>query len=63
VLGDDKYGDFDLNKRLRKEGLTRMFLHAASLAFTHPITGAAMRIESPLPADLAAFSAKKIPSP
>ena len=60
VLGDDKYGDFDLNKRLRREGLTRMFLHAASLGFEHPLTGAAMRLESPLPADLAAFSAKKI---
>ena len=60
VLGDDKYGDFDLNKRLRKEGLTRMFLHAASLAFSHPLTGAPVRLESPLPADLAAFSAKKI---
>ncbi|HET7730104.1 MAG TPA: RluA family pseudouridine synthase [Usitatibacter sp.] len=55
VLGDDKYGDFDLNKALRKEGLKRMFLHAASLAFAHPITGEAMRIESPLPADLERF--------
>ena len=62
VLGDDKYGDFDLNKRLRKEGLARMFLHAASLAFAHPLTGAPMRLESPLPADLAAFSAKRIAS-
>jgi 23S rRNA pseudouridine955/2504/2580 synthase len=60
VLGDDKYGDFDLNKRLRKEGLARMFLHAASLAFEHPSTGAALRLESPLPAELAAFSARRI---
>ena len=29
VLGDDKYGDFELNKALRKQGLKRMFLHAA----------------------------------
>ncbi len=60
VLGDDKYGDFELNKRLRKEGLTRMFLHAASLGFDHPLSGAAMRLESPLPVDLAAFSKKRI---
>ena len=58
VLGDDKYGDFDLNKRLRKEGLNRMFLHAASLAFSHPLNGTPVRLESPLPADLAAFAAK-----
>ena len=62
VLGDDKYGDFDLNKRLRKEGLTRMFLHAASLGFEHPLTGAPVRLESPLPADLAAFRAQKMVS-
>jgi len=55
VLGDARYGDFELNRALRKEGLKRMFLHAASIAFPHPATGTAMRIESPLPADLAAF--------
>ena len=55
VLGDDKYGDFELNKRLRKEGLRRMFLHARSLEFAHPITRVAVRIESPLPRDLAEF--------
>jgi 23S rRNA pseudouridine955/2504/2580 synthase len=55
VLGDDKYGEFELNKRLRKEGLKRMFLHARSLAFAHPITQEAMRIESPLPRDLDDF--------
>ena len=55
VLGDDKYGDFELNKRLRKEGLRRMFLHAASLAFTHPASGEKLRLEAPLPRDLAKF--------
>jgi len=55
VLGDDKYGDFELNKRLRKEGLRRMFLHAASLGLAHPATGAALRLEAPLPKDLRAF--------
>jgi 23S rRNA pseudouridine955/2504/2580 synthase len=55
VLGDDKYGDFELNRRLRKEGLKRMFLHAASIAFRHPGTGEPVAIASPLPADLAAF--------
>ena len=55
VLGDDKYGDFELNKTLRKAGLKRMFLHAASLGFTHPLTGAAMKLEAPLPRELDHF--------
>ena len=55
VLGDDRYGDFELNRRLRKDGLKRMFLHAASLSFTHPASGETLRIEAPLPPDLARF--------
>ena len=58
VLGDDKYGDFDLNKRLRREGLKRMFLHAHRLAFAHPLTGEAMELVAPLPRDLQAFRAR-----
>jgi len=58
VLGDAKYGDFELNHRLRREGLKRMFLHARSLAFAHPITGDALRVESPLPGDLEPFRRK-----
>ncbi len=63
VLGDDKYGNFELNKRLRHEGLKRMFLHARSLGFTHPATGAAMRLESPLPPDLQAFATRHLGEP
>jgi 23S rRNA pseudouridine955/2504/2580 synthase len=55
VLGDDKYGDYEMNKALRKRGLKRMFLHAAKLSFAHPLTGAALALESALPPDLAAF--------
>lgn len=55
VLGDEKYGDFALNKALRKRGLRRMFLHAARLSFTHPASGEPVRVESPLPAELEAF--------
>ncbi|MGE0160144.1 MAG: RluA family pseudouridine synthase [Gemmatimonadales bacterium] len=32
----------------------RLFLHAAELAFEHPVGGRAMRFEAPLPADLSA---------
>jgi len=55
LCGDDKYGDFALNKRLEVEGLRRMFLHAAKLRFAHPLTGAPLAFDSPLPADLQTF--------
>ncbi len=55
VLGDDKYGDFELNKALRKLGLKRMFLHAAKVTLAHPSTGEALELAAPLPADLERF--------
>ncbi len=55
ILGDDKYGDFTLNKLLVKQGLKRIFLHARRAAITHPLTGKTMVFEAPLPADLATF--------
>ena len=58
VLGDDKYGDFDLNKALRKQGLKRMFLHASRLSFAHPASGETLELSSPLPADLEKFRAR-----
>ncbi len=48
VAGDPEYGHAGLY------GLERQFLHAARLAFTHPATGAAVDVTSPLPPDLAA---------
>jgi 23S rRNA pseudouridine955/2504/2580 synthase len=56
VLGDDKYGDFELNRGLAKQGVKRLFLHAGRLAFTHPVTGERLRLEAPLPADMARFA-------
>lgn len=55
LCGDDKYGDFALNKRLEGQGLRRMFLHAARLQFVHPVTGEVMAFEAPLPDELQAF--------
>jgi 23S rRNA pseudouridine955/2504/2580 synthase len=58
ILGDDKYGDFALNKKIaaaKNGGLKRMFLHAHSLAFTHPITHERITIEAPLPKALSGF--------
>ncbi len=55
IAGDDKYGDFDANKRLAKLGLKRMFLHAASLEFCHPRSTQVMRVEAPLAPELERF--------
>ena len=45
LAGDDKYGDFAWNKVLAKQGLKRMFLHAHTLAFAHPLTGEAIAFD------------------
>jgi 23S rRNA pseudouridine955/2504/2580 synthase len=58
IAGDDKYGDFPLNKALQKTGLGRMFLHAAKLALPHPLSGALVELESPLPVELRSFTEK-----
>lgn len=55
ILGDDKYGDFDLNRRLQKQGVKRLFLHASRLSFPHPLTGEAVNLEAPLPPEMRAF--------
>lgn len=55
LCGDDKYGDFALNKALQKQGLGRMFLHAAKLALDHPLTGERIELAAPLPEDLSRF--------
>ncbi len=55
IAGDDKYGDFTRNKLLIRQGLKRMFLHAYSIAFAHPLTGEALRLVAPLPGELQSF--------
>lgn len=52
VAGDDKYGDVEVNKRMREQiGLRRLFLHAASLEFTLD-DGEAYVLNAPLADDL-----------
>ena len=58
IAGDEKYGDFALNKTLPKAGLKRMFLHAWKMQFPHPISGAEMALEVPLPEALDGFLRK-----
>ena len=55
IAGDDKYGDFELNKTLARRGLKRMFLHAWRLQFNHPATGGRVELIAPLPAELQTF--------
>jgi len=55
LAGDDKYGDFALNKDLQKAGLKRMFLHAAQVALPHPLSGEPLAFAAPLPAELEDF--------
>ena len=60
ILGDDKYGDFALNRALLKADATRgalkrMFLHAHQITFIHPDTGKSMTINAPLPGECERF--------
>jgi len=56
IVGDRRYGGGgDVARRLE---LVRPFLHAWRIAFEHPITGAPVSAEEPLPADLAGALAR-----
>lgn len=55
ILGDEKYGDFTLNRNLQKAGLKRMFLHAASLRLPHPVSSEPLVLTAPLPGELKSF--------
>jgi 23S rRNA pseudouridine955/2504/2580 synthase len=56
IVGDDKYGDFELNKALHKRGLKRMFLHAWRLQFDHPASGERIELIAALPSELQKFA-------
>ena len=52
IAGDDKYGDENFNKQLRKVGLKRLFLHAHRLAFAFGDDGPHIDVTAPLDAEL-----------
>ena len=54
IAGDDKYGEYELNKTLQKQGLKRMYLHAWRLQIEHPATAQTMVFVAALPQALAA---------
>jgi 23S rRNA pseudouridine955/2504/2580 synthase len=57
ILGDEKYGDFVLNRELKRTGLKRMALHAWRMALRHPLTGVPLECIAPLPEGIAAYIA------
>lgn len=57
IAGDSKYGDAERNREFRRRGLPRMFLHAARLELSHPLTRQPLVLEAPLPPDLQGFLA------
>ncbi len=70
IVGDDKYGDFELNKALQKPAaaqgrvpLRRMFLHAWRLQFNHPVSGERIELLAPLPPELEQFQTQAFSDP
>ena len=60
-LGDPLYGSgtpaAPVREAIAEAGLTRQALHAAMLGFVHPVTGAALRFETPPPDDMTRLEA------
>ncbi|MEO8144075.1 MAG: RluA family pseudouridine synthase [Betaproteobacteria bacterium] len=55
VLGDDKYGDFEFNRGVARQGVKRLFLHARRLSFLHPVDGKRLDLAAAMPRDMLAF--------
>ncbi len=49
IAGDDKYGPDHIRAQLATLGFKRMFLHAHSLTFAHPVGGQVLELRAPLP--------------
>ena len=49
IAGDDKYGDTTFNRMMRKRGIKRLMLHAASLELPHSDYTPEIVINTPLP--------------
>ena len=48
IACDDKYGDNTFTAQMQQIGLNRLFLHAKTLSFMHPMTETTLRVEAPL---------------
>jgi 23S rRNA pseudouridine955/2504/2580 synthase len=52
IAGDTKYGHNEFDSEMKILGLKRLFLHAASIEFTHPLSLQRIKIEAPLESSL-----------
>jgi 23S rRNA pseudouridine955/2504/2580 synthase len=52
IACDSKYGHEEFDTEMKVKGLKRLFLHAASIEFTHPLTDERLKIEAPLESSL-----------
>ena len=52
IVGDEKYGDSEINSQAKRSGCGRLFLHASGLRFRHPVSNTIVDIKAPLPAEL-----------
>ena len=59
IAGDDKYGDFELNRQFARAGLKRMFLHAWRLRLNHPLGLQPLELLAELPDELQKFIATR----
>jgi 23S rRNA pseudouridine955/2504/2580 synthase len=55
IVGDDRYGDDEVNRQFKKRGYRRLFLHAEQLQFQHPLSGDTMHFTAPLSKELQAL--------
>lgn len=56
IVGDPKYGVFELNRKLEKLGARRMFLHAHSFEFFLPNETLPLVVRAPVPTSFTQFS-------
>jgi 23S rRNA pseudouridine955/2504/2580 synthase len=49
IIGDERYGFDEINKAYKAKGYKKLFLHAESLQFAHPVSGQTIKITAPLP--------------
>jgi 23S rRNA pseudouridine955/2504/2580 synthase len=60
IAMDAKYGHEEFDEQMKSKGLKRLFLHAASIEFTHPSTEQRLKIEAPLEASLEKLLSKLV---
>ncbi|MFZ2315943.1 MAG: RluA family pseudouridine synthase [Gammaproteobacteria bacterium] len=58
IAADDRYGDPEFNKEVKKMGLKRMFLHARTIDFTLPSLNQRITVTAPLDAELETIVSK-----